>query len=205
MTSEEVFKKFVPPSAVAYCVKLYEKLGFEFKIKKARQTKLGDYRYNPKSEKHIITVNNDLNSYAFLVTYLHEVAHLMAFKQYGRRIQPHGKEWKECFRQVSIPMLNKEVFPSNVLNALNTYFKNPKASSCSDPVLYQILKQFDKPNNRMLLKDIQVGTAFTFNKKPFVKLEKKRTRAVCQELNTKRKYLISELAEVENITAKENP
>lgn len=201
MTSREVFEKFVPATSVAYCVKLYERMGFEFKIKKARQTKLGDYRFNPKSGKHTITINNDLNPYAFLVTYLHEVAHLMAFKQYGRRIQPHGKEWKDFFKQISIPMLNADVFHPSVLNALNKYFKNPKASSCSDPVLYQILKQFDSPSGMIMLKDIQVGQTFAFNDKIFVKLEKKRTRSVCQQVSTKKKYLISEVAEVESIDA----
>ncbi|WP_370089738.1 SprT-like domain-containing protein [Ekhidna sp.] len=196
MTSEEVFSRFVPQASVSYCVKLYERFGFEFKIKKARQTKLGDYRYNPKTDRHTITVNNDLNPFAFLVTYLHEVAHLLAFKQYGRRIQPHGKEWKQCFKEVSEPMLHPEIFHQSVLAALKKYFKNPKASSCSDPVLYQILKQFDAENGKLLLKEIQVGRSFVFNKKTFVKLEKKRTRSVCQEVVTHKKYLISELAEV---------
>ncbi|WP_436517367.1 SprT-like domain-containing protein [Ekhidna sp. To15] len=197
MTSEEVFQKFVPVSSVDYCVKLYQRLGFEFKIKKARQTKLGDYRFNPKSNRHTITVNNDLNPYAFLVTYLHEVGHLVAFKKYGRRIQPHGKEWKQCFKEVSEPMLTNLVFHSSVLDALKRYFKNPKASSCSDPVLYQILKRFDEPSSKILLKDIKIGKAFIFNNKTYVKLEKKRTRSVCQEVTSGRKYLISDLAEVE--------
>lgn len=196
MTSQEVFQKFVPEPSVGYCVKLYQRLGFEFKIKKARQTKLGDYRYNPKTNKHTITVNNDLNPYAFLVTYLHEVGHLIAFKKYGRRIQPHGKEWKLCFKEVSEPMLTDEVFHSSVLLALKKYFRNPKASSCSDPILYQILKQFDAPSDKILLKDISIGQSFHFNNKNYVKLESKRTRSVCQETKSHRKYLISDLAEV---------
>lgn len=171
-------------------------MGFEFKIKKARQTKLGDYRFNPQTNKHTITVNNDLNPFAFLVTYLHEVAHLIAFKQYGRRIQPHGKEWKNCFKEVAEPMLLPDVFHESVLLALKRYFRNPKASSCSDPVLYQILKQFDEPSDKLLLKEIPIGSMFQFNQKVFVKLEKKRTRSVCQEVTSKRKYLISDLAEV---------
>ena len=197
MTSREVFERFVPEAAVTYCDKLYANLGFEFKIKKARMTKLGDYRFHPQTNRHTITVNNDLNPYAFLVTYLHEVAHLVAFKKFGRRISPHGNEWKTCFKEVSTPMLTEQVFPRSVLAALHRYFKNPKASSCSDPVLYQILKQFDGPTDAILLKNIQVGQLFLFNKRQFVKLEKKRTRSVCQEVTTKRKYLISEVAEVE--------
>jgi SprT protein len=200
LTSEDVFIKFIPETAVSYCNKLYQKLGFEFKIKKARQTKLGDYRYDPRTKKHTITVNNDLNPYSFLVTYLHEVAHLVAFKQYKRSILPHGKEWKNSFKEIATPMLTEDVFPTSVLAALKRYFKNPKASSCSDPVLYQILKQFDGPSDKILLKDIAIGSSFTFNQRTFTKLEKKRTRSVCKELKSGRKYLISELAEVVEVS-----
>lgn len=196
MTSKEVFEKFIPATAVSYCNKLYEKLGFEFKVKKARQTKLGDYRYDPHSDRHTITINNDLNSFSFLVTYLHEVAHLIAFKQYGNRVAPHGKEWKHCFVEVAKPMLTEEVFDGRVLTALNRYFNNPKASSCSDPVLYNILKQFDGKET-MQLKDIPIGEVFSFNKRAFKKLEKKRTRSICLELESNRKYAIAEIAEVD--------
>lgn len=196
MTSEEVFKRFIPANSVSYCNKLYQKLGFEFKIKKARQTKFGDYRYNPKSGKHTITINNDLNPYAFLVTYLHEVAHLIAFKEYGRRIQPHGKEWKQAFKQITQPMLTTAIFHEDVLKGLHRYFRNPKASSCSDPILYQLLKQFDEPSDKILLNQIQEGQGFIFNDKAFIKIEKKRTRSVCQEIESKKRYMISEIAEV---------
>ena len=196
MTSEEVFARFVPEGAVQYCNKLYQRLDFEFKVKKARQSKMGDYRYNFQSRKQLISINNDLNPYAFLVTYLHEVAHLIAFNQYGRKIQPHGKEWKQCFREVATPMLKTEIFPPSVLAALNHYFKNPKASSCSDPRLYQILKLYDSDKQVILLKDIGIGEQFYFNKRLFLKVEKKRTRSVCLEVKSKKKYLISDIAEV---------
>lgn len=195
MTSEEVFKKFVPDSAVSYCNKLYEKLGFEFKIKKARQTKLGDYRYDHEIDRHIISINNDLNAYSFLVTYLHEVAHLVAFKKYGNRIMPHGVEWKKCFKEVAQPMLTDKVFDERVLAVLNKYFSNPKASSCSDPTLYNILRKFDS-SPALQLKDIKIGEDFQFNKRIFRKLEKKRTRSVCLEVKTGRKYAIAEIAEI---------
>lgn len=195
MTSREVFEKFIPETAVSYCNKLYEKLGFEFKVKKARQTKLGDYRYEPYSDRHTITINNDLNPFSFLVTYLHEVAHLIAFKKYGNRVAPHGKEWKQCFVEVAQPMLSEEVFDPRVLAALNRYFANPKASSCSDPVLYNILKKFDG-KEVLQLQDIPIGGVFSFNKRAFKKLEKKRTRSICLELESNRKYAIAEIAEI---------
>lgn len=203
MTSTEVFSRFVPEPAVTYCDKLYLRLSFEFKIKKARQTKLGDYRYHFSSGKQIITINNDLNPYTFLVTYLHEVAHLIAFNKYGRKIQPHGKEWKNSFKEITEPILTESIFPTPVLVALKRYFKNPKASSCSDPVLYQILKQFDAENDKIFLKDIGIRKQFLFNGKTFIKLEKKRTRSVCQEVKTGRKYYIAEIAEVDVIDSSE--
>jgi len=196
MTSSEVFSRFVPEGAVSYCDKLYQRLNFEFKIKKNRQTKMGDYRYNFQSGKQLISINNDLNPYAFLITYLHEIAHLVAFNVHGRGIQPHGKEWKRSFREIAQPMLHESIFPKPLLEALRNYFRNPKASSCSDPRLYQLLKKYDTNCDSILLKEIGTGEKFYFNEKLFLKLEKKRTRSVCQDINSGKKYLISEIAEV---------
>lgn len=191
-----VFDRFVPPASAAYCYKLLEYFGFEFKIKKGRLTKLGDYRYDPKTKKHTITINNDLNPFSFLVTYLHEVAHLVTFDEHGRKAAPHGNEWKDNFKRVARPVLNEQVFPSNILLALNNYFKNPKAASCSDPVLYNVLSGFDEPTELIPLSKVQIGEEFDFNKKSYKKLEKKRTRSVCMALSTGRKYLIAEVAQV---------
>ncbi len=199
MNYKQVFERFVPLPSVDYCHQLWEKLGFDFKIKRARQTKFGDYRHDFRTSKHTITINNDLNQYAFLVTYLHEVAHLVTFNEYKGRVSPHGIEWKNNFVKVVQPILNERTFPTNVLLALNNYFKNPKASSCSDPILYNVLKRFDKPTGKVLLSSLKIGDHFYFNKKEFKKLESKRTRCVCLEVGSNRKYLISEIADVENI------
>lgn len=196
MRSIEVFQRFVPEEAALYCNTLYNSLEFEFKIKKARKTKLGDFRFSPSNGKHTITVNNDLNPYNFLVTYLHEVAHLTAFRNYGRSIMPHGEEWKEHFKEVAKPVLTTEVFPEIVLTTLINYFRNPKASSCSDPILYKVLKQFDEDDGTVFLQNIAAGSNFIFNERKFQKLEKRRTRSVCKELSSNKKYLIPELANV---------
>ncbi|MCP4456557.1 MAG: SprT family zinc-dependent metalloprotease [Cytophagales bacterium] len=197
MTSLQVFEKFVPDEAVAYCNNLYETMGFEFKITKSRRTKLGDFRFKPDNKKSIITINNDLNSYAFLVTFLHEVAHLITFQKFTNRVAPHGSEWKREFTNISVPLLTKDVFPPSILISLTKYFQNPKASSCSDPNLYRALRHFDSPTNKLPLNDIQNQQSFIFNKRRFIRMEKKRTRWVCEEINSKRKYLINGIADVE--------
>jgi SprT protein len=196
MTARQVFERFVPEQSVDYCVELYESHGFEFKITRARRTKLGDFRYDPDIRKFTITVNNDLNPYAFLITYLHEVAHLFTYKQHQDGVLPHGEEWKNVFKEVTKPLLNTDVFPEPVLHTLLSYFKNPKASSCSDPKLQMILKQFDRPNGKVFLKALTIGSEFLFNQRHFRKLQKRRTRSLCLELKTNRRYYISEIAEV---------
>lgn len=184
-----------------YCFKLWDHFGFEFQIKKSRQTKLGDYRYTPKTKQHTITINNDLNPFSFLVTYLHEVAHLVTFQSHGRKAAPHGKEWKENFQKVAAPVLNPAVFPPPILLALENYFKNPRAASCSDPILYNVLKKFDGPTDQIALSKINVGDSFNFNDKVYRKLEKKRTRSVCMEVSSQRRYLIAEVAQVTKVGA----
>lgn len=191
-----IFKQFVPEAAAPYCVRLYDHFGFEFKIKKARLTKLGDFRFDPRSKKYTITVNNDLNPYGFLITYLHEVAHLITFEKHKNRVDPHGEEWKHNFRQICQPILHESYLPLPVLTTLSRYLSNPKAASCSDPSLYLLLKKYDQPNGTLLLQSLQPGTTFYFNQKAYRYLEKKRTRILCEAVITGRKYLISQLAEI---------
>ena len=171
-------------------------MALSFKLKKADKPSLETIDMNPESKKHAITINNDLNPYAFLVTYVHEVAHLVTYKEHGRKVSPHGIEWKMNFTKAMQPVLNDEVFPANVLKALQNYFKNPKASSCSDPVLFQVLRQFDGDNDTVALSKVAIGEVFVFNQKEYKKMEKRRTRSVCLDLSNNRKYLIAEIAPV---------
>lgn len=193
MNSKAIFERFVPKAAVEYCDGLYTQLGFEFKIKKSRQTKLGDFRYDPRTGKSTITINNDLNPYAFLVTYLHEVAHHLTFMEFKGKVKPHGQEWKNCFKNISSPVLNPETFPPNVLASLTQYFRNPKASSCSDPALFKALQLFDQTSGSTL-DSIPPMAKFEFKGKLYRKIEKRRTRWVCEELRSLKRYLIPGIA-----------
>ncbi len=195
--SQEVFERFVPSEAVAYCDKIYNHFSFELKIKKSRQSKFGDFRFDPSRKKQTITINNDLNAYHFLITYLHEVAHLLTYQKHGHRVQPHGQEWKSNFKKVLKPTMNSKVFPQDLLAALNKHLASPKATSCSDPALYQALKRYDlNSEDELLLKAVVPGETFEFNGQLYRKIEKRRTRSVCEQIATKKKYLISEIASV---------
>lgn len=195
-----VFQRFVPLNAAQYCLELYLQHGFEFKIKKSRKTKYGDYKFEPTQEKHIITINNDLNQYAFLITYLHEVAHLITYQKHKNKVTPHGKEWKNTFKIVSLPILNPQVFPDLLLKRLAHYMLNPKASSCSDPNLYTLLKKYDRQNDTCLLQTLQVGDQFLLNGASYQYIQLKRTRVLCLKINSDKKYLISKISSVKKIS-----
>lgn len=198
MSIHSLLSHHIPQSALAYSISLWEKYHFRFKTTKKRVTKAGDYRYDHSKKQHTVTVNNNLNAYAFLITYIHEVAHRVVMQHYGRSVKPHGLEWKNCFRQLMLPVLNPDVFPDDVLRALSGYMRNPKASSYIHVALTQSLRNYDPNENEShtALHDLQPGQIFQFNKRVFEKELTKRTRVLCKELKSGRRYLIPALAMV---------
>ncbi len=180
-----------------YCYSLWSELGFNFRITRKRQSKYGDYRYDPTTKSHSISVNHDLNPYAFLVTYIHEVAHLFTFEKHQRSVSPHGQEWKLQFKKLMLPMLREDIFPMDVLGPLARHMKNPKATSTSDKALFVALRNHDKTKSGLLLREVETGSKFLFNKKIYRKLEVRRTRSLCELTSNQKKYLISETAPVQ--------
>ena len=95
----EVLSKYVPQASVVPVFEMIKTHHVHLKIVNERVTRHGDYRKLPDGA-HQITVNASLNQYRFLITLVHEIAHLVAFTKYGRYIKPHGKEWKHTFQQL---------------------------------------------------------------------------------------------------------
>jgi predicted SprT family Zn-dependent metalloprotease len=62
-----------------------------------RKSILGDYRHRTHFSNHRISINGSLNKYSFLVTLLHEIAHLLTFEKHGNRVMAHGNEWKTIY------------------------------------------------------------------------------------------------------------
>src|SRR5690554_7140268 len=110
----EILQKYIPDAAVVPAFELIKSHGVYLKIVNERVTRHGDYRRLPNGQ-HQITVNATLNKYRFLMTLVHEIAHLEAFTNYGTRIKPHGKEWKHTFRLLMVPFLRPEIFPPHLL------------------------------------------------------------------------------------------
>ena len=189
----------IPAAALSLVTELLDRDKLHIKIKPERKTRHGDYRMMPDGH-HQITVNSNLNIYRFLITLIHEIAHLEAYEKYGRKIKPHGKEWKKTFQHLMLPFLNPEVFPAILLPFLARYFKNPKASSDTDVQLAFALKQFDVPNDKLFVFEIPEGARFKlYNGKVFKKGRKRSKRYEGLEISTNRLYLFNPNAEVELI------
>lgn len=199
---EEVLGKYLPEKSVDPCLQLIKVNGVHLKIVNERVTRHGDYRRLPDG-KHLITVNATLNKYRFLITLVHEIAHLVAFEKYGRRIKPHGLEWKRTFQFLMLPFLRPEIFPSKLLPLLAMHFKNPKASSSTDARLSIALQQFDKQeNDKTYVFQLPFGSIFRlYNGKLFKKGNKRIKRFECIEVKTGRVYLFQPNAEVELINS----
>ncbi|MDH5599071.1 MAG: SprT-like domain-containing protein [Cyclobacteriaceae bacterium] len=195
-----ILLKKVPEEALDYCMDFWLNYRFYFTLYKNRKSKLGDYRFHPEKKTHHITVNSTLNKYSFLITYLHEVAHMTANIKYGRKIQPHGMEWKNEFRDILRPILKNTVLPEKILKALERYSKNPKASTYSDQKLVLALRAYDKNSGSLLLGDLSPGQKFRFRKDEFLLESHRRTKVLCLNNSNGRKYLISKLAEIEIVT-----
>lgn len=169
-----------------------------FKISRSRSTKLGDYRAPFKGSPHRISVNYDLNPYSFLITTIHEFAHLQTWNKHRHRVKPHGPEWKQHFKELMNPFLKLNIFPTDINGAIHSYMENPAASSCTDLHLFRTLKAYDKAKeNALTVEALEDGHFFKLkNGRSFQRIEKIRKRYKCMELSSKRMYLFNPIAEV---------
>ena len=184
---------FIPEKSIPKVRKWIDTLNVRVIISNPRSTKLGDFRV--KNNFLLVSVNNNLNPFSFLITLTHELAHAFVYKTYGNSVSPHGKEWKEMFRSMLLAFMSTDYFPEDILKVLSIYIKNPKASTLTDFKLANTLRLYNK-NKSITLLDIEEGSTFQSRGRLFVKGKKRRTRFKCIEKKTNREYLFHPLAEV---------
>lgn len=195
---ESIANKIAPyiPEGISIAIaKLIVEKRAIVRVTRPRASKFGDYRPPYGGDTHRISVNGDLNQYSFLVTLLHEFAHLEAWSKQRDLKNPHGKIWKEEFIKILKSYLH--IFPEDIQNGLKRYLTNPKASSCSDEKLTRILKTYDE-HKQIFLEDIPFNETFVLpGGRQMIKREKLRKRYKCEEVGTNRIYFVSPVAEVD--------
>lgn len=195
-------QNFLPPNTYDGVLDYLHRYHVHLTVAQERKSILGDYRHRTNFRNHRISVNGNLNKYAFLITLIHEIAHLLQFEQYGNKVASHGKEWKTIFGQLLAQFISNEVFPPDIKHALLRSINNPSASSCADEVLLRTLKKYDDtPSHLKMVEELPANTVFkTHDGKVFRKGDKLRKRFQCIEIQTGRLYLFSPVYEVELVS-----
>lgn len=193
----ELLGRYVPEGCAEWATDFIAEYQVHLKISKPRQTKLGDYRSPYQNKGHRISVNVNLNKYAFFITLVHEFAHLLTWEDHQRKVAPHGKEWKTNFKNLLLPFTSKHIFPEDVQMALEKYLSNPSASSCTDASLMKVLHTYDAKSNAVLLESLPVDSIFkTPNGMVFKKGEKLRKFYKCTLIENNKPYRVNGLAKV---------
>jgi len=198
-SDREILAQYLPENSLDVVLQLVIDNTINLHLKNKRSSKLGDFRLPSRGKVARISVNADLNKYAFLITLVHEIAHWFVWAKYKNyhEIQPHGIEWKRTFSGLMYPFLNEDVFPQELLSILKKHMQNPKASSSTDVALVKTLRKYDANNkNALRIYDLEIGQSFIFKRTAFKIIEKKRTRYLCREESTKKLFLINGLAEI---------
>jgi hypothetical protein len=200
---EAALKSFLPEEALSLACDKLREYPHHLVITEPRSTKLGDFTADPRSGRHVLTVNGNLNKYAFLITLMHELAHLITYVNHRDKVKPHGAEWKGYFKQTLGPFLRRNVFPEDVAKAIASYLANPAASTCADIHLSKTLARYDKKSHPdiQLLDDIPHNARFIYGRehRVFIKGERLRTRYRCFEESTKYEYLFSPLVKIRQV------
>jgi len=189
---------YIPPGCYDMVVNYLHQYKVHLTITRARASVLGDYRSRVHNKTHRISVNGNLNQYSFLITLLHEIAHLLTFEKFGHSVLSHGREWKKEFGLLLAGFISKKLFPADIEKVLVQSLHNPAASSCADASLIRILKNYDKNGHAVLfVENIPPGELFKIKGgRVFKKGEKRRTRYLCTEVATGKQYLFSGVYEV---------
>jgi SprT protein len=116
-------------------------------VTRHRKSILGDYRHRTHFSNHRISVNGSLNRYAFLITLLHEIAHLLTFEKHSNRVMAHGTEWKTIYASLLKQFVENKIFPADIEKELLSSLKNPAASSCAEDDLIRVLRKYDTNTN----------------------------------------------------------
>ena len=188
----------VPNEVNDYVKSLIHDQNLIIKTVPKRRTKHGDFRKSNNID--IITINHIENKYRFLLVLIHELAHFNVYRKHIRTT-PHGKIWKNEFKKLLQPILDKNIFPNDLQILIQAHMKNPKSSFSYDSPLEMELNKYDNDSyNYTYLEDIDIGNIFRYsNDKLYKKIEKRRKRYLCIENDSGKKYLFLPHAKVELI------
>lgn len=198
--SIKVLEQFLPENALPYLKIWFGSYPCHLKITKNRNSKLGDYRKLP-DKSHQITVNGTLEPQLFFFVLTHELAHLIAFEKYGRRISPHGVEWKQTFREMLLESLT--VYAEDLRPIIQKFSKSPKANFMASPDLVKYFHVPKEDDEQTFIENLKKGELFEYKKEIFVIEETTKKRYLCKNIKSSRKYYFRNLAQVKKLKSED--
>jgi SprT protein len=201
----EALKQYIPLQSFEPIVAFIQQYKIHLTVAKTRKSILGDYRHPQRGNNHKISVNGNLNNFEFLITLLHEIAHLLTYEKYGNKVESHGNEWKHFYSQLLIDFIDKDIFPLEIKNELNYTIKNPAATANGETRLLKVLRQFNpKKEGIATVEELAIGSVFLTEKGKFFKKGiQRRKRFECLEISSGKRYSFSAIAEVKFIRLEE--
>ena len=194
--SISLLEKYLPENCLPYLKKWFGDYVIHIKITRGRNSKLGDYR-KMADKSHQITINSTLQPQLFFFVLTHELAHLIAFENFGNRISPHGAEWKNTF---SIMLLESfAVYDEDLKSIILKFSKSPKANFMSSPDLVRYFHIEDYEDESSYIEDLEIKDQFIYKKQIYIIEEKLKKNYLCMQLDTGKKYIFKPLARVEKI------
>ena len=189
---EKDFVPFVPNNCANDICDLLNGHSVFVHIKRHRISKLGDFSVNKQTNSAKITINGSLDNYSFLITLLHEIAHLYVWERYPNHVKPHGYEWQKTFKELMQPFLDKNVFPTEIDKALRQYMISPGASTTGNARLVHALMPYSITNTNKLVSHVPNDVTFVLpNGMRMKKIKLLRTRYECICLDNNKIYSVS--------------
>ena len=194
--------KFLPEGSFEHVLNYLQHYKVHLTITKERRSVLGDYRHAGWGANHRISINGNLNKYEFLITLLHELAHLLTFEQFRNRVEAHGMEWKKQYSVLLVDFVQHKVFPPEIEKALRRSIINPAATANGETDLLLVLRKYDIAwkDGFIPVNDISEGALFQMEDgKIFRKGARRRKRFECVEVATGLRYTFNPITEVKPV------
>ncbi|MCW4451703.1 SprT-like domain-containing protein [Kaistella sp. BT6-1-3] len=190
-------EKYLPENTLPFLKTWFGEHYIHIKITKARNSKLGDYRKMP-DKSHQITINSTLQPQLFFFVLTHELAHLLAFENFGNRISPHGSEWKNTFRTMLLESIS--IYSEDLKPIILKFSKAPKANFMSSPDLVKYFHIENYEDETSYIEDLETEDRFIYRKQTYIIEGKRKKNYICLNIDNGKRYIFKPLARVEKLS-----
>lgn len=191
--SIQSLEKYLPQNALLYLRKWFSDYSIHIKVTRNRNSKLGDYR-KLRDNSHEISINSTLAPQLFFFVLTHELAHLIAFEKFGRKISPHGNEWKYTFREMLLE--SADVYDEDLKPIITKFSRSPKANFMASPDLVKYFHIDNQNDDEVFIEKLSKGENFIYREQKYLLEGLIKKNYLCMNLATGRKYSFKPLARV---------